>query len=364
MYAGGLLQVQVDTELAAGTGSSARPPTNMPFDAIVEQSVAGIYVLQDERFVYANATMGAIVGKTPAELVGVRLADCVPADFLPELLRLYYMRIKGEPPSMHFISRIYHSDGHIVYIEVHGTRIVFQDRPAVMGIAVDVTQRLCNEQELQRSREQLQQLSAYTMRKLEQQGTDIARELHDQLGGLLTSIKMEAVRVLRRAESTEQAAITSELIALAQHSIDAVREIAWALRPAELDTSQLAATIDRTLAEFSARSGVAHAFDRGEPTDRLTPKRATALFRVLQEALTNVARHACASRVEVALRTLGDRVVLELVDDGIGFDVDADTGAHLGLLSMHERAREIGAELKLRSAPGTGTRLSVTAPLL
>jgi len=144
-----------------------------------------------------------------------------------------------------------------------------------------------------------------------------------------------------------------------------VRQISEQLRPSELDHLDLSAAIARELGEFSARFGVRHTLDANEPTLlRLPPKRATTVYRIFHEAMTNVARHARASHVHVTLAADGDCLRLELRDDGAGFDPAAQGRHALGLLSMGERAREIGAEFSLESAPGAGTRLVLRAPLL
>ena len=341
----------------------ASPPVDIPFEAIVGQSVAGIYVLQDERFVYANATWAAMAGYTVDEVIGMHLSSIVPPDFLDEVLRLYHLRLKADPPSIHFITHGLHRDGHELRVEVHGTRIVYRGRPAVMGVGVDVTERLRDEEELRRSRQQLQELSAYTHRKLEEQRLVFARDVHDELGGMLTSIKMDATRVLRRVDTPELQELTRGLIALTQKTIDTVRQICEALRPSELDHLDLSGVVARELAEFTQRFGVQHRLGAEAPTLRLSPKRATAVYRIFHEAMTNVARHAQADLVTVGMRIEGERFVLKLVDDGVGFDAEAQSNA-LGLLSMTERAREIGADLSITSTPGIGTQLVLSAPLL
>lgn len=125
--------------------SPPEPLPEPPFHAIVEQSVAGIYVLQDEAFVYTNATWAAMLGYTPQEMQGGHLSRFVPAYFLPEVLRLYHLRLNADPPSIHFVTRGLHRLGHELRVEVHGTRILYRGRPAVMGVGVDITERLRNE---------------------------------------------------------------------------------------------------------------------------------------------------------------------------------------------------------------------------
>jgi two-component system sensor histidine kinase UhpB len=346
------------------TSPDDTPLPDMPFDAIVEQSVAGIYVIQDDHFVYANATWAAIAGYTPDEVIGMSLAQIVPPDFLPVVRARIQDRLVGSVPSMHFITRGLHRDGHVVMVEVHGSRISYRGRPAVMGVGVDVTERLRNEEDLKRSREQLRSLTAYTAAKLEEQRLAISREVHDVLGGMLTSIKMDATRVLRRADNAELQSLTLGLLTLTQQTIDTVKQISETLRPSALDHLDLSVALAHELRQFTRRSGVLHELDADAPTVRLPPKRITAVYRVFQEGLTNVARHANAHHVSVSLRVEQDQLRLELRDDGCGFDPSAPAGTALGLLSMSERAREIGGELQIRSQPGRGTQLMLLAPLL
>lgn len=338
--------------------------TDIPFDAIVSQSVAGIYVLQDERFVYANDTWAALAGYTVDEMLGDHLSRFVPPDFLGEVLRLYHLRLKADPPSIHFITHGLHKLGHELRIEVHGTRIMYRGRPAVMGVGVDVTERLRDEEELRRSRQQLQELSTYMHRKLEEQRLSFSRDVHDVLGGMLTSIKMDTARILRRADTAELQELTRGLMALTQEAIETVKGISEALRPSQLEHLELPEVMAAELNEFTRRFGVPHTLDAEAPILRLSPRRATTVYRIFNEAMTNVARHAQAGQVAVALQIEGERFVMSLQDDGVGFDPAAQDRSALGLLSMTERAREIGAELTIRSAPGQGTRLVLSVPLL
>lgn len=336
---------------------------DIPFDAIVEQMVAGIYVIQDDRFVYCNATWAGIVGYTVEEAIGMSLDRLVPPDFLEVVRSRVRARLAGQPPSMHFITRGLHRDGRVRFIEVHGSRITYRGQPAVMGVGVDVTDRLRNEEERQRSREQLQALAAYTANKLEEQRLALSRDVHDVLGGMLTSIKMDVTRIQRRADNPEVQALTQDLIALTQQTIDTVKQMSEALRPSALDHLDLSVALANELQAFTRRSGVPHALDTDAPALRLAPKHATAVYRIFQEGLTNISRHSKAQRVDVRLRADRERLQLALHDDGIGFDADAPEGSALGLLSMRERAREIGGELHIRSAPGAGTRLALSVPL-
>lgn len=208
----------------------------IPFEAIVEQSVAGIYVIQDDRFVYANSTWAAIAGYAREEVIGMPLSRIVPPDFLNEVRQRVQARLQGDPPSMHFITRGLHRDGHVVLVEVHGSRMDFRGRPAVIGVGVDVTERMHNEAELRRLLAQVQAFSSRTAARLEAQRSAFAREVQEVLGGMLSSIRTDAARVLHGAQGGELQGLTERLLALTRQTVDAVGQIAAALGPT-MDTT-------------------------------------------------------------------------------------------------------------------------------
>src|SRR5574338_376824 len=136
-------------------------PREIPFRGIVEQSLAGIYVIQDEVFQYANATFAGMFGYSPEELIGKSLAEVAAPDSREEVLRNYRRRIAGEAPDIRFVARARHKNGSIVYLEVHGSRLLFRRRPAVVGVGINITEQVRQEAELRASRERLQELASY-----------------------------------------------------------------------------------------------------------------------------------------------------------------------------------------------------------
>ena len=337
---------------------------SIPFRAIVEQSLAGIYVLQDEHFAYANATWAEMIGRTPEEMIGGHLREFVDPGFLDELMALYWRRINGDLKSLRFVTRLVHKDGRVILIEVHGTRMDYKGRPAIVGIGVDVTERLKRDEELIRSKAQMQELAANINRLREEQRAKFARDLHDVLGGMLTSIKMDVSRIMRRVDSPEVQEITHGLLALTQDTINTVREISEELRPSALDHIGLVAAIEKEIAVFSNRYNIATCMAPCEVTTKLSPKRNIAIYRIFQEALTNIARHADATSVFICLEFNDDDFRMEIVDNGRGIDMESQTMTPIGLLGMSERAREIGGTLEIGHNPGGGTRLCLFAPLV
>lgn len=353
---------------AAGLGPAAADDyLGIPFQGIVEQSLAGIYIIQDEIFRYVNATFAGIIGYTPAEMCGMHLSRAVPPDTVNEVIRNYHRRVSGEEPSIRFFTKGQHRDGHVVMLEVHGSRLIYQGRPAVVGVGIDISERVRDRQALEQSRQQLQELAAYINTVREEQRARIARELHDVIGGMLTSAKLDLQRLQRRLDQAprddDARQITDELLQLTQETIASVREMSELLRPGAMDHLGLAAAMQADLARFAERSGIACRIEPQCIELELTQDRATSVFRIFQEALTNIARHAHASRVDVSLAAQEGWLQLTVSDNGGGMPAASPTGKSIGLIGMAERARELGGTLHIGCPDEGGTRLTLRVPL-
>lgn len=337
----------------------------IPFQGIVEAALAGIYVVFDERFHYVNATFAAMFGYTIEEMEGMHMRDLVTVEAGDDVMEKYRQRISGETPSIRYTTECRHKDGHIVHLEIDGARVLFRGQPALSGMAVDITERVARQQELLRSREQLHRLAQHINTVREEQRADFARDVHDVLGGMLTSIKMDVARIHRRAatpELNEILTISSDLLTLTQDTIDAVRRIADEARPRTLDSLGLFAAVQEMLTKFGERSdiGVSFHLDGSEPP--LSGTCSTQCYRIVQEALTNVVRHAEASHVRVSVVGRPDGFELYLEDDGRGICDDTTTRAGIGLIGMRERAREVGGSLNVSSLSTGGTQVALRVP--
>jgi len=234
----------------------------------------------------------------------------------------------------------------------------------VVGTVQDITERKRTEEELFASREQLRELSAYLEAIREEERRRIALEIHDELGQLLTALKMDVallkMRVVTDVEATRKIDDIRELV---EKTIWMVRNVASHLRPAALNFGIVSA-LEWLAEDFSRRNGMPCQLvvRGGEPN--LADAHATAVFRIVQESLTNVSRHAGASRVAVTLVSSNHALDLRVSDDGQGFDLEsAQSGYSYGLLGMSERARLIGGTLQVDSSPGAGTMVSINLPL-
>jgi signal transduction histidine kinase/ABC-type amino acid transport substrate-binding protein len=235
----------------------------------------------------------------------------------------------------------------------------------VMGVLRDVTSTHAAEEDRRRLVTQLRALAARTESVLEQERMRIAREVHDELGQSLTALKLELGSLARRIDKGQAIEfLAADLSALGQ-SVDtiikSVREIAMELRPGVLDSLGLDAAVEWRAEDFQKRSGIRCRLERLDPVV-LDAGRATCLFRVLQEALTNVVRHAAATQVIISLEASKGSVELRVEDDGKGVhEVQAVSG--LGVLGMKERVSQFGGTLLIEGRRNGGTRVRAVLPV-
>lgn len=222
--------------------------------------------------------------------------------------------------------------------------------------------------QVRRKQTRMQDLSHLLLEAQEVERRVIARELHDEIGQDLTAIKISLQAMDRSLEGGNQEDSIADSIAIVDRLLKQVQALSVGLRPPLLDSMGLAAAL-RWHLERRVRSPEIRTRLSVQPRAlRLSPERETVCFRIAQEALTNVLRHADARRVVVLLRQRGSEALLVVHDDGKGFDVDAAQaaviqGASLGLLTMEERARLAGGRLEIRSQPGKGTTVCATIPI-
>jgi len=218
-----------------------------------------------------------------------------------------------------------------------------------------------SQDDLRASQERYRSLSRRLLEQQERERASLARELHDQLGQSLVALSL-SLQLMKGELSPEGSAHVPESMKTIEKMIEQVRTIAFELRPSMLDEFGLAGALQLLVARHAERSGVRGTFT-ATPTDARAPAEIeTACFRIAQEALSNVARHAHARHVEVTLTAHDADLELALKDDGVGFDI-ARPRTGLGLLGMRERAELAGGQLDIESAPGKGTAVRARFPL-
>jgi signal transduction histidine kinase len=231
------------------------------------------------------------------------------------------------------------------------------------GIMTNITDSKLEQMEVRHSRARLAELSAHTDRVKEQERTRIAREIHDELGGNLTAIKMAVAMLAARLEhGAAEPALrdkTDYVDQLVDRTIEAIHRISLDLRPPLLDLG-LVAALEWQVKEFARQTGIPTSFSANQRDIGLDTDQATALFRIAQEALTNIAKHAHATKVSVKLARLRHHVSLKISDNGAGIaQADRSKPASFGLRGMAERARALGGTLTLSHASGGGTVVAI-----
>jgi signal transduction histidine kinase/CheY-like chemotaxis protein len=232
------------------------------------------------------------------------------------------------------------------------------------GIMLNITRNKDAESALRQSQLQLRALSSHIEGAREQERVAIAREVHDELGSLLTAARLEIAWLVSRLQ--DQPAIEEKALAiedLIQRCTRSASNIARSLRPSALDTFGIIAAIESETNEFSQRTDINCILKEMDESVSVTPQVAITLFRILQEALANVTKHAHARTVTLTLRNLDTCVNLTIHDDGRGLaETDRAKPHAFGLRGIYERVAQFGGEMELTSAPGKGTRLDIRIP--
>ncbi len=220
-----------------------------------------------------------------------------------------------------------------------------------------------HQQRLERTEMELRRLSAELVRTQEEERRAISRELHDQIGQTLTALGIEIGNIerLREQSGAEFGERVAEARHLTQETLRSVRELAMGLRPSLLDDSGLVPALRWQAREFSKRVGVPVDLQIDGSLDGLPDNVKTCIYRIVQEALTNCARHARAQSIRVTLHGKTEGISVSIQDDGVGFDPTAEPSG-LGMIGMEERARELGGNLKIISDKTQGTLLLVEIP--
>jgi len=362
-----LAELRHETELAR-MERSGTTEAQARLAAIVEHSSDAIVGRAlDYTITSWNAAAERMLGYTAAEVIGRDPIEMFPLELQPKIAERRKLLSAGQMvPDYETV--LIAKDGRHINVAISYAAIKDHSGGIIGTAAIlrDITERKRAEDALHSYAARLRELSRRLREVEESERRAISRELHDRIGQGLTTLGLMVgaldARLPREARSAVQT-LLKDMQALIQYAVAHVRDVMAELRPPVLDDYGLLAALRHHVTEFSRRTGVAVNVSGVEPYPRLLPVVETAMFRIIQEALNNTAKHAHAKNVEISLNPASGRVVLDIADDGVGFDSSDPLygGEHWGMTIMRERAEAVGVTLRRESAPGAGTRVVLEA---
>lgn len=334
---------------------------------IVETSQEGIWLLDAYyRSLFVNKKMSEILEYSPGQMIGRSVLDFMDNEDKVPLLAA--MRGKKRKEDKILELRFKTSTGKHIWVSLSISAILDekQNFTGALAMVTNITERKKADEDLKQSHEQLRQLAAHLQDIREEERAAMSREIHDELGQQLTGLKLDLSWLESKAGIAQQH-ITDKLKSmsgLVSNTINTVRKIAADLRPSVLDDLGLVEAMKWLSTEFEKRSGIKVKFVSKEENILVADNTAIALFRIYQESLTNVGRHAAASSVNTTLQLKRHQLVLAINDNGKGFDAtEVGSKKTLGLLGMKERTIMIGGKYSIVSKIGKGTKVTVTVPM-
>ena len=343
------------------------------FRGLIEASPEAIYIHQDEKIIFVNHAAQVLFGASNAEQL---LGKPIYALFHPEsehdVRQAMESILSGMLPPPIVERKIVTLNGEVRFVEIALSDFENASGHAVQGMMRDVTERHQSREELERSHAELRQLGNALETAQEEERKRIARELHDDLGQTLTVLKMDMSSLKSKftgasADPTQYAGLLDDIERMdgqLNHTVQSIRRISADLRPVMLDDLGLATALETLLKQVSRSSNIRCSFDLNPERLSIDKRLATPLYRMAQEALNNVVKHAEATEVRLSLyRDAIDSLILEVRDNGKGLTAeDRRKAASFGLIGMRERAYALGGELQIDSRPGNGTMIRVTIP--
>jgi PAS domain S-box-containing protein len=327
--------------------------------SILDTAVDGIITISDRGVIESvNAATQKIFGYSEAEMVGQKMSMLVPGPFRHEPDQQAFDFLQVETPTImggdrEIMGR--RKDGSVFPMDVAVSRIELPDRRIFTGFVRDITDR-------KRAEEVAREFGGRLLQAQEAERARLARELHDDITQRLARLAIDAGRA-DSAPNTRNGSIRDLREGLVRLSED-IHALSYRLHPSILGDLGLAAALKAECERFSQQNSITAGVKLGELPTLIPPDAALTLFRIAQEALRNVARHAGSKVAAVSLRPLDSGLQLAVTDNGIGFNPARQGGRpSLGLASMRERVRLLGGELDIESAPGQGTTILAWVPL-
>lgn len=334
------------------------------YRTMVEYSNDLIWTLDKEgNFTFINKKAEEVSGYKMTELKGKSFVPLIVPEDLPRVMKIFSETMGGK--TQQYEVDFYKKNKSICSLSVNTTPVVESGNViATVSFGHDITERKQIIKNLERSQEEMRNLTTYLQNVREKERMHIAREIHDELGQALTAIKIDASWLSKKSKDKVILDKTESMIQLIDQTIASVQKISSELRPGILDDLGLISAIEWQAGEFSKRTGIKCVSDIKEADISLDQTRSTAIFRIFQESLTNIARHSKATKVNIMLKQKDDRLVLKISDNGRGISREKiNSPKSYGILGMRERVIYCGGEITINRNKGKGTTVTLSIPI-
>ena len=337
------------------------------FRALAENASDGILIGTGEegRHVYANRRAVEITGYPFEELLKTQIRDLACPDEFPKIIDRHRKRLAGQEVTKPYETAIINKDGIKVLIEISPSKTIWQKEPANMVIIRDITERKRFERELKNSHDTLLNLSMHIEEAREIERAKIAMNLHDDLGQKLTALNFD-LGWLKKKLTESQPEVLDKLNSMAEllmDTIESIQTISTELRPGILDDLGLISAVEWQLEEFEKRTNISYELTITPKEFVLSSDISVLIFRIMQETLTNIARHANATIVKIDLTKNENTIRLIVIDNGRGIKrTEINDPKSFGIIGMKERVKSFGGSFHIQGAEGKGTKIVINIP--
>ncbi len=336
------------------------------FRSLIESAPTAMLISRREVLLYANQAFLRMFGYSDlSQIIHAPVFNHLAPEDYRVVRKRMQAREQGKKVPNSYEIRGRRQNGTIFPIHLEVARIRFEDGPVNVTFLTDVTEREIRERELRESREQLRSLAARLESLREEERTILSREIHDEFGQSLTGLKMDLAWLAKRLPRDQEDLLrkADSMLKLVDESVKLIRKISTRLRPGILDDFGLLAAMEWQAREFGQRTGIRCGVRSNVKNIRIGKNASSSIFRIFQEALTNIARHSGASKVDVRLKQRRTYLLLAVQDNGRGLKKE-DLRPHesLGILGMRERVQLMKGTFTIEGVPGEGTKVRVFVP--
>ena len=343
-----------------GKANVALKKSEEKYRSYIDNAPDGVFIVDETgKYIEVNEAACRITGYSQDELLKMSISDITPIESLTDTLANFRKMVKNGTSKSELIFR--HKNGDKRWWSVEAVRITAS---RFLGFTKDITDRKRDEEELKNSLEQLHQLTQYIEKVRENERMSISRELHDDLGQSLTAVKIDLGLIIQNVSDQDVILKINKVSSLIRETIRTVQRLTSQLRPEIIDDLGIEAAIEWYTKEFAVRNRIEILLNM-DPGIVISSDASLIVFRIMQESLTNIARHAMATQVEIGLHKTGESISLVISDNGIGItESQINSNKSFGIKIMKERTLSLGGTFGICGNKRGGTKVHLVIPLI